>query len=47
VQGEALDALAERLADAGSNVTWDDEIAGVRRFYAPDPWGNRIEFRAV
>jgi len=37
---DELDALAERLRD----VTWDDEIPGVRRFYASDPWGNRLEF---
>jgi catechol 2,3-dioxygenase-like lactoylglutathione lyase family enzyme len=35
-----LDALAERL----DGVRWDDELAGVRRFYADDPWGNRLEF---
>lgn len=35
-----LDALAERIGD----VQWDDAIPGVRRFYATDPWGNRLEF---
>jgi catechol 2,3-dioxygenase-like lactoylglutathione lyase family enzyme len=35
-----LDALAARLRD----VQWDDELPGVRRFYAVDPWGNRLEF---
>jgi len=25
-------------------VTWDDTLPGVRRFYAEDPWGNRLEF---
>jgi catechol 2,3-dioxygenase-like lactoylglutathione lyase family enzyme len=35
-----LDALAERIGE----VTWDDELPGVRRFYASDPWGNRLEF---
>jgi catechol 2,3-dioxygenase-like lactoylglutathione lyase family enzyme len=35
-----LDALAARLGD----VTWDDGLPGVRRFYAADPWGNRLEF---
>jgi catechol 2,3-dioxygenase-like lactoylglutathione lyase family enzyme len=35
-----LDALAAKLGD----VTWDDELPGVRRFYARDPWGNRLEF---
>ncbi|MES1246153.1 MAG: glyoxalase [Actinomycetota bacterium] len=37
-----IDALASRLGD----VTWDDELPGVRRFYASDPWGNRLEFLA-
>jgi catechol 2,3-dioxygenase-like lactoylglutathione lyase family enzyme len=35
-----LDALAAQLGDA----QWDDELPGVRRFYAADPWGNRLEF---
>jgi catechol 2,3-dioxygenase-like lactoylglutathione lyase family enzyme len=38
-----LDALADRLAAAGAPVIWDDAIAGRRRFYTTDPWGNRIE----
>lgn len=38
-----LDALAERLQAAGVPVTWDGAIPGTRRFYAEDPWGNRIE----
>ncbi len=38
-----LDALASRLTAAGSHVTWDDAIPGVRRFHVPDPFGNRIE----
>jgi catechol 2,3-dioxygenase-like lactoylglutathione lyase family enzyme len=38
-----LDALAVRLATAGFEVRWDDEIPGLRRFYSHDPWGNRIE----
>jgi catechol 2,3-dioxygenase-like lactoylglutathione lyase family enzyme len=39
-----LDALAARLAGAGTPVSWDDMIPDVRRFYAADPWGNRLEF---
>jgi catechol 2,3-dioxygenase-like lactoylglutathione lyase family enzyme len=35
-----LDALAARIGD----VTWDDALPGVRRFYASDPFGNRLEF---
>jgi catechol 2,3-dioxygenase-like lactoylglutathione lyase family enzyme len=38
-----LDVLAERLRDAGEQVLWDEALAGVRRFYSQDPWGNRIE----
>ncbi len=38
-----LDRLAERLAEAGAPVQWDDAIAGTHRFYTADPWGNRIE----
>jgi catechol 2,3-dioxygenase-like lactoylglutathione lyase family enzyme len=38
-----LDALAARLRDAGVEVAWDDAIPGVRRFYAADPFGNRLE----
>jgi 8-oxo-dGTP pyrophosphatase MutT (NUDIX family) len=41
-----LDALAARLAAAGSPVAWDEAIPGERRFYSADPWGNRIEFLA-
>ena len=38
-----LDALAARLEQAGVAVSWDDAIPGVRRFYAADPFGNRVE----
>ena len=43
-----LEALAEQLEAAGTPVSWADEreIPGVRRFYASDPWGNRLEFGA-
>ena len=37
---EDLDALAARIGD----VEWDDAVPGVRRFYASDPFGNRLEF---
>jgi hypothetical protein len=43
---EELDDLAERLSGAGAPVTWDESLAGERRFYSDDPWGNRIEFLA-
>ena len=35
-----LDALAARIGD----VQWDDAVPGIRRFYASDPFGNRLEF---
>jgi catechol 2,3-dioxygenase-like lactoylglutathione lyase family enzyme len=41
-----LDALAERLVQAGVDVRWDDDLPGLRRFYAEDPWGNRLELLA-
>ncbi|MFL5953865.1 MAG: VOC family protein [Gaiellaceae bacterium] len=40
-----LDAAAARLSGAGIEVTPDDSIPGARRFYAADPFGNRLEFR--
>lgn len=39
-----LRGLAERLQNAGVTVTWDDEFPGHDRFYAHDPFGNRLEF---
>jgi catechol 2,3-dioxygenase-like lactoylglutathione lyase family enzyme len=39
-----LDAVGDRLRAAGQDVTWDDEFPGFRRFYADDPFGNRLEF---
>ncbi|UWP84499.1 glyoxalase [Dactylosporangium fulvum] len=39
-----LDGLAERLAAAGHEVTWSDELPGYRRFHTHDPHGNRLEF---
>lgn len=39
-----LDGLAERLSAAGTAVEWDDTFPGHRRFYASDPYGNRLEF---
>jgi len=41
-----LDAIAARLADAGSDVEWDERWPGVRRFYTRDPFGNRLELLA-
>ena len=39
-----LDALRRRLDAAGVATTPDDTLPGVRRCYAADPFGNRIEF---
>src|SRR5262245_18889 len=39
-----LDALGRRLSAAGVEITPDTAVAGVRRFYAADPFGNRLEF---
>ncbi|BAT61138.1 glyoxalase-like domain protein [Variibacter gotjawalensis] len=42
-----IDALATRLETCGYQPRWDDVIVGRRRFFADDPFGNRIEFIAV
>ena len=39
-----VESLFRRLEDAGVPCKWDDTIPTVRRFYAEDPWGNRMEF---
>ena len=39
-----VDALAARLAAAGHVAAWDEAIPGMRRFFAADPLGNRLEF---
>ncbi|WP_299040356.1 VOC family protein [uncultured Pseudokineococcus sp.] len=41
---DGIHALAQRLQDAGHPVTWDDDFPGHERFYAADPFGNRLEF---
>ena len=46
VRNADLDALAARIEASGSAVTWDEALPGVRRFYADDPWGNRVELLA-
>jgi catechol 2,3-dioxygenase-like lactoylglutathione lyase family enzyme len=40
----SLDQLREVLTNRGVAVTDDDNLPGQRRFYAEDPWGNRLEF---
>lgn len=37
-------ALFTSLEGAGVRCEWDESVPGVRRFYAQDPWGNRLEF---
>ncbi|MCX4629465.1 MULTISPECIES: VOC family protein [unclassified Streptomyces] len=39
-----IEAYADRLAQRGAEVVWDDNLPGYRRFYSEDPVGNRIEF---
>ena len=39
-----LDELRETLKARRVTVVEDDDLPGTRRFYAEDPWGNRIEF---
>lgn len=47
VRPGALDEFAARLKAAGVEVLWDDALDDIQRFYAEDPWGNRIEFLAT
>jgi Glyoxalase-like domain len=39
-----IDALAQRLTDHGTTVTWDHDLPGHRRFHTHDTVGNRLEF---
>ena len=41
---EDLDALRQRLRDHGVEPYDDLPLPGHRRFYAKDPFGNRLEF---
>jgi catechol 2,3-dioxygenase-like lactoylglutathione lyase family enzyme/cold shock CspA family protein len=41
---DGLRALAARLEAGGHPVAWDDAFPGHDRFYAADPFGNRLEF---
>jgi catechol 2,3-dioxygenase-like lactoylglutathione lyase family enzyme len=41
----SLDALFARLVERGVKVNRSNgEVPGVKRFFAEDPWGNRLEF---
>jgi catechol 2,3-dioxygenase-like lactoylglutathione lyase family enzyme len=39
-----IDAVFARLQRHGVECDWDEALGGIRRFYAADPWGNRLEF---
>ena len=39
-----VEALYQSLVQAGVRCVKDEAQSGVRRFYADDPWGNRLEF---
>ncbi|GAC1479426.1 MAG: VOC family protein [Candidatus Dormibacteria bacterium] len=39
-----LEALRSKLVDSGIATEDDRQIPGFRRFYAQDPFGNRLEF---
>ena len=41
---EDLGKLRESLQAHGIAIKDDDAIPGTRRFFAEDPWGNRLEF---
>jgi hypothetical protein len=41
---DALDPLKARLESAGIRTETGRELPGYRRFYAWDPFGNRLEF---
>ena len=39
-----IDGVFGALSNAGVRCQWDEALEGIRRFYADDPWGNRLEF---
>ena len=41
---DELDALQVRLDAAGIETSIERQLPGYRRFYARDPFGNRLEF---
>lgn len=41
---DGIDAVAERLTAAGVEIRWNPHFPGYLRFYADDPFGNRLEF---
>lgn len=42
-----LGELRRMFLERGFATQDDDNIPGMRRFYAEDPWGNRLEFVGV
>jgi catechol 2,3-dioxygenase-like lactoylglutathione lyase family enzyme len=42
-----IEALADKLHEAGYTVRWDTDVPGVKRLYTEDPFGNRIELTEV
>jgi catechol 2,3-dioxygenase-like lactoylglutathione lyase family enzyme len=42
-----LDELRKSLEEHGVPLIDDDNLPGTRRFYAQDPWGNRLEFLEI
>lgn len=47
VDESSLRSLFEILSRAGVTVREDHELADCARFFADDPWGNRLEFVAA
>jgi catechol 2,3-dioxygenase-like lactoylglutathione lyase family enzyme len=43
----AFDQLRDTLTRHGIAMVEDENLPGTRRFYAEDPWGNRLEFVEV
>jgi catechol 2,3-dioxygenase-like lactoylglutathione lyase family enzyme len=39
-----LEGLRQTLLARGFKITDDASLPGTRRFFAEDPWGNRLEF---
>ena len=39
-----LDALRTRFRERGLSMIEDRDRPGIQRFFAEDPWGNRLEF---
>jgi catechol 2,3-dioxygenase-like lactoylglutathione lyase family enzyme len=39
-----LDTVFAALEKAGVRCVWDGALGATRRFFASDPWGNRLEF---